>query len=125
MTRKLSDLPDRIVQTLRQADLASSFLSAVKTTVKPNDTIPTLWLVSTESCLLLCSTHRTRGIFRRYQWKVLNSVRKDGAQGSTVIEIIHNDLELPNERYPIDLTIQQEDVHTFVADCVVRLGVQH
>lgn len=118
MTAILSALPERIVFTLEREGMASEFLCAIKTTVKPNETIPTLWLVCTENRLLLCSTHKTRGIYKRFTWSSLNDVRKIGAPTTHArLEIIQEDIDLPDEFYPIDPSVSTEDIEYFLKIC--------
>lgn len=62
--RTIDGLPTRIQRTLEQGGYNPGvFRAALQTALKPNATIPILWLVLVKSALLLCSTHRTRGVY--------------------------------------------------------------
>ena len=58
-------LPNRIGEVVAQA-ATGEFRAAVKTTYRPNDTIPSIWIVVTSDYLVLCNTHRTRGLWRKF-----------------------------------------------------------
>jgi len=123
MTSALIDLPPRIASALRIAGFADSFRYAAKTTVKPNETIPFLWLVCTDSHLLLCCTHRTRGIFRKYPWGTLNEVRKaTSADNHTKVEVIHDDLELADDVYAMDKSASALEIDDLVAYCKLKIA---
>ena len=64
-TRRLDELPERIRMVVHDAG-TGAFCAALKTAYKPSFTIPSIWLVVTADDLLLCNTHRTRGLWRKY-----------------------------------------------------------
>ena len=123
MTTALTDLPPRIITAVKDAGFESSYRLAAKTTVKPNETIPTLWIVCTESHLLLCNTHRTRGIYRRYVWSEVNDVRRmSSASPGACVELIHNALDQANEIFPLDASVTSAQTDELVTFCKSRIG---
>lgn len=65
IVRNFQSLPERIRATLvaRSYD-PSAFILALKTAFKPSATIPILWFVVMRDAVLICNTHRERGIWR-------------------------------------------------------------
>lgn len=117
-TRLLTDLPSRIATAIAESSPRDNFIAAIKTALKPNATIPFLWLVCTDKHLLVCNTHRTRGVYRKSTWSEINTVRRVGAvQGSMIIEVIYQDLDHDDERYPLDPGITPAVVEEFIACC--------
>ena len=72
------DLPDRIQSVVASVEGAGQFLGAIKTSLKPNATIPLLWLAITDGYLLLCNTHRSRGLTEKIRWSEVNCIRRRG-----------------------------------------------
>ena len=115
--RTLSDLPERI-QAIVSRNIRSSddFIAALKTELKPNATIPVLWLVITTGGLLLCSTHRTRGLYRSFHKDAINSIRVEHSHSlpGTRIEIISSELSEPDFNVPLDTTLDTEELKTIL-----------
>lgn len=98
-----SDPYDRLPERIRTllATLGHSpdqCLATLKSIYKPNETIPRLWVVVVTDALLLCSTHRTRGLFRKFAPEDLNTVR---ARQCT-LEIIPRRLDAEQIDLPFD-----------------------
>jgi hypothetical protein len=65
IVRDFQALPDRIRSTLATHGYgAQAFVLALKTAFKPSATIPILWFVVMRDAVLLCNTHRDRGLWR-------------------------------------------------------------
>lgn len=101
--RSIDGLPSRIRQTLQQEGYDSvDFRAALRTALKPNATIPILWLVLMNNALLLCSTHRTRGVYHQFGPEGINELRVvKGALQSLSIELIRPDVGEPNLIIPM------------------------
>lgn len=97
------ELPTRIKDLLQsRGHKLDSSSRALKTEFKPNSTIPTIWIVSTNKHILLCSTHKTRGLWAIYGRDELNCVRlKRETTGGLEIEIIHADSDCPTLLLPL------------------------
>ena len=82
----------RIMELLRSLGLRSSDLIVLrKSALKVNDTLPTIWIVATHQEVLLCCTHRKRGLWRRLPRRELNAARYEvNSAGGASIRIIFN-----------------------------------
>jgi hypothetical protein len=71
MTRIVRDfrkLPPRIQDVVVSSGArVDDFALAMKSSYKPNATIPIIWFVVMAERLLLCNTHRSRGLWRTLQ----------------------------------------------------------
>ncbi len=72
--RDPNDLPEKI-RVHVSSDIAGSFVAAFKTSYKPNATIPILWIVIHKNGLLFCSSHRTRGVYKRINRSEVDSIK--------------------------------------------------
>lgn len=90
-----SDLPEKISGQL-PGRIVDGYIGGIKTALKPNATIPILWMILYEDGFLFCSTHRTRGIFKDISRNEINSIKiRKSAQFEEVrIEYIFKDLTL-------------------------------
>lgn len=90
-----SDLPVKISGQL-PSRVIGGYIAGVKTALKPNATIPILWLILYEDGFLFCSTHRTRGIFKDISRNEIDSIKimKSTQFGEVKIEFIFKDLRL-------------------------------
>ncbi|HPQ72074.1 MAG TPA: hypothetical protein PKW95_23335 [bacterium] len=71
-------LPERIHILLNTLGVnIDDIIFARKTTIKPNSTIPTLWLIATKHYFFLCSTHRTRGLWEQIDRNNIIEIRKE------------------------------------------------
>jgi len=77
-------LPDRIKSHVAN----ENFIGAIKTTHKPNSTIPILWLVVLKEGLSLCSTHRDRGVYKTFSKLDINSIKIDKGSPFSIAKII-------------------------------------
>jgi len=114
----LEHLPDRIRQLVEKAS-AGTLVLALKTTYKPNSTIPSIWLVLTSDALLLCNTHSTRGLWGRYSRTMLPSLRL----GVTSASRVYLDLHAPSGTVTLTLSekLARGDIERFLAE-YRRLG---
>jgi hypothetical protein len=120
----LDQLPPRIQTLLMELGQESGFICAVKTAYKPNATIPILWLVVTRTELMLCNTHRTRGLTARHLWKEINEVRKlQNRVNANSIEIIYNDLSKENTVLPLPSGIALPVLENFIIQCITAKGL--
>ncbi|MCY2961805.1 MAG: hypothetical protein NTY35_16735 [Planctomycetota bacterium] len=62
-----------------------------KSALKVNDTLPTIWIVGTVDQILLCCTHRTRGLWHRLARAEINEARSEAtATGRFLLRLILN-----------------------------------
>ena len=112
------ELPPRLQSLLSELQQEQAFICAIKTDLKPNATIPILWLFLTKSGLLLCNTHRTRGLFASHTWQEINIVRKlDDKASSTSIEIIYNDISKDNTVLPFPKSVKPTEIDSIIKSC--------
>jgi len=92
-----SDLPEKISGQL-PSRVVDSYIGGVKTALKPNATIPILWMILYDDGFLFCSTHRTRGIFKDISRNEIDSIKimKSAQFEEVKIEYIFKDLTLDN-----------------------------
>jgi hypothetical protein len=93
--------PPRISELLRNLGIRASVVIVLrKSALKVNDTLPTIWVISTRHELLLCCTHRTRGLWKRLTRRDINAVTYEVTPtGVAHLRLVFND---PNE---VDLFI--------------------
>jgi hypothetical protein len=111
---ELSALPGRIQETLKQTKNHIGFRLGAKTDLKPNATIPFLWIVLTDTSFLLCSTHKTRGVFAAYSWQTINCVRRAGARS---IEVIHQSLDKETDVLPLTESMREDEIELLLRVC--------
>lgn len=117
-TRRTDDLPERIVAALAGVSKEDEFIAAVKTALKPNATIPFLWLVCTKRDLLVCNTHRTRGLYKKSTWSEINAIRRIGeSSGAIHIEVIYQGLDQDDDLYPLGPEISRAMADAFIDCC--------
>lgn len=109
-------LPKRVQTALVAAGYPEdNVLAVLRTAFKPNATIPIIWLVALRHELLLCNTHATRWVWRRYSSADLNCVRtKLASLGAIAVEILSNDLNVDELTLPIPLGTAAEEVQNLV-----------
>ena len=88
----LEPTPPRISALLHELGIdAKQVTIARKSALKLNDTLPTIWLVGTVDQIVLCCTHRTRGLWRRLSRAEINAARSEGtATGHVALRLILN-----------------------------------
>lgn len=74
LINNIDKLPEKI-QTHIFDKCSDNFWAAFKTSIKPNATIPLLWLVFHSRGLLFCNTHKTRGIFQEISLEEIDSFK--------------------------------------------------
>lgn len=122
-TRRIDVLPKRIADVILGCSPEDEFVAAVKTSLKPNATIPLLWLVCTTQYLLVCNTHRTRGLFKRLLWSEINEIRRLGVMKDSIsIQVIYQDLDQEDDLYPLDPNVSRADAEEFIACCRINGG---
>lgn len=91
------DLPEKIQRHLSRESI-TGFVAALKTSHKPNATIPILWLIIHNDGIIFCSTHKTRGIFKSLSYGDIDSIKINKGQQfiSSKIEIIMSGLKEEN-----------------------------
>jgi hypothetical protein len=108
-------LPARIHDLVQSLGLDSANMVAVlKTAYKPNATIPIIWAALFEERLLLCSTHRTRGVWRDYNPESFDTARV--TRGSTrllTLEILGKGREGGILELPLPPACTSEEASTF------------
>ena len=73
-TDNFSELPEKIRVHLKGV-ISENFIYALKTTYKPNETIPILWLVIYQGGIVFCNTHKTRGVYKLFSYKDIDSIK--------------------------------------------------
>lgn len=107
-------LPQRVGEVLARAE-AGEFRAAIKTAYKPNDTIPSIWIVVTSRYVMLCNTHRTRGVWRTFP--VADSQRLQMHKtsiGQRYFELA--DLDGGRVFLPLSPTMSSSDIDEFMAE---------
>ncbi len=89
LVRSLDDIPERPRGNLRPllAEAERVLLSA-PTEYRSNPDMPFAWLVITSRQLILCNSHRTRGVYASHPHRSINQVRLEGAR---LLRILLND----------------------------------
>ena len=108
------ELPQRIGEVVSQAE-AGEFRAAIKTTYKPNATIPSIWIVVTSGYLLLCNTHRTRGLWRKFT--VIDGQRLQlhtTSTGQRYFEL--EDIDGGRVFLPLPLTVSSSELDEFMIE---------
>lgn len=76
IVRDFEQLPPRIKTVVLAAGArVDEFVLAMKSSYKPNATIPIIWFVVTKDRLLLCNTHKTRGLWRTLAGAAVGSLQ--------------------------------------------------
>ena len=102
MTEKYPDRIKKIIDDELEGDVKLGF----KTSYKPNATIPILWFFLNESTISLCSTHKSRGIFKKYNRSEIDSIRiKPG-----LLTLIHSDLSTDDLDISIPIKSDIEEI---------------
>lgn len=117
LIKKVFDLPERIQSVISNTNPRQEISCAIKTLYKPNSTIPYIWLVATDSHLLMCNTHQTRGLFKTLLWSQISDIQyKQSGLGDIVIKIIFTDIEEPDLLLPLESKTSQDDVKIFISN---------
>lgn len=113
-----NDLPKQIQKHLRDLrDEADARLQlAVKTGYRANPDMPYAWLVLATHHLLICNTHRTRGVVACLRYREISSIR---SVGDNAIEILPRNLEHG------DLTIPLPDVDADTFQEIIKTARGH
>lgn len=93
-------LPPRIAALLDDLGIdAEQVTVARKSALKLNETLPTIWIVGTADQVVLCCTHRTRGLWRRLARAEVNTARAEAHAGRASLRLLLNsdqdDLVIP------------------------------
>ena len=89
----ITELPEKIQLSLLERFPGCSNVFAIKTTIKPDFHIPTVWAIVVNGILLLCSTNRPRGIWKEFELDKINAVKRSS---SHALEIVWNDFDVEN-----------------------------
>lgn len=113
---KYEQLPLKLQEALAsQGYCEKSFVCGLKTAHKLKYGIPFTWMLLTNSCLALCTTHQDRRIISIYTKNNLNSIRSiQDSVGHYSIELIHKDLDTPTLTLQLPTTASAEDISTFL-----------
>jgi hypothetical protein len=116
LSKEPSQLPDKVQVVLSRLSPPQDFSCALKTSYKPNATIPYLWLVATKTNLLLCNTHNTRGLYKSYLWNEISELlyKRDNL-GSNLIKIIFTDIDGLDLLLPVDSQVTQDEIKVFLS----------
>jgi hypothetical protein len=73
------------------------FLIAAPTLYRPNSDMPFAWLVVTSHRILLCNTHRSRGIYAEHSLREINELRIESRSVLRILlnDAVHSDLVVP------------------------------
>lgn len=88
-----NELPDKIALSISERFPDYQIKFGLKTSLKPDFHIPTIWAVIIPGKLLLCNTNRPGGVWREYEISEINEIRQTSLYR---IEIIWNDVNLEN-----------------------------
>ena len=96
----------------------SDFICGIKTAFKPKYEIPYIWIVVTKESLLLCNTHKTRGMWALYHHNKLYNVQlKKDMAGGLSIEILEINLDKPTTKLPMPRNTNVEDANELIMCC--------
>ncbi|NRB38343.1 MAG: hypothetical protein HRU20_07720 [Pseudomonadales bacterium] len=84
-----TELPVKILSNLSSIK-EGAFRAGIKTSFKPNSTIPILWLILHSEGVMFCCTHRTRGIYEQFLKTEVNSIKV--SQRSLRLEFLLEDI---------------------------------
>jgi hypothetical protein len=116
----INELPEKIARHVT-GEIASGFAGAFKTNIKPNATIPLLWLVIHKDGLLFCNTHRTRGIFQDIKREEIDSFKfSSSSMGSNSFSILFKDLMVEDLHIELPKGVSSKAVIT----CLRQLNLQ-
>jgi hypothetical protein len=68
------ELPKKISCHLKD-DMIKNYIAGLKTTYKPNENNPILWLLILKTEILFCNTHKTHGLFRKISCLEIDSIK--------------------------------------------------
>ena len=115
-TRRVDELPPRIREVVEKAGVGA-FCLALKTAFKPNATIPLIWMVLTSEGLLLCNTHRTRGLWGKYSRSQVPHIRSNATSwGTRYLEIEGGRSQTGPLTLPLPENMPSEQVDQFMAE---------
>ena len=90
--RSPEGLPQKIARFV-VGEYADDFIAAFKTNIKPNETIPLLWMIVYRGGFLFCNTHKTRGLYRDIKISSVDSVKITSSEYvPPVIQVIFKDI---------------------------------
>lgn len=118
---QFTKLPERIQSNYLNEHLLEEFKFALKTDVKPNATIPILWLICTKTALLICNTHKTRGLYKKYRWNDISEVRKKihfGGHISIIVSFISTSRN--DEIYFLPKKLLEDEIDNFIDACFMK-----
>ena len=124
-TKTLNRLPIKIQDTLTNSKLVDSFICSIKTSFKPNATIPILWIVISNNKFILCNTHKTRGITSVYNFDEINCIKDIKSSGNIhSIKVIFNDLDTEDLVLPLSDKLSNDEILIFLSECS-KLNIIH
>jgi hypothetical protein len=118
--------PSRISELLRNLGIRTSDVVVMrKSALKVNDTLPTMWIVSTWHELLLCSTHRTRGLWKRLTRQDINAVIYEVMPTETPrIRIVFNDESQDDLFIPLPSGVSEDEGKLIASLLPASTGLQ-
>lgn len=113
----VEELPERIQARVRDvAPDLGGFRAAFKTSFKPNATIPLIWLVLADRGILLCSTHRTRGVWAVLEREDIDTiVVEKGIVGAGWVKITPRKLGENDHVLPLPDRLDEKEVKPLLA----------
>jgi hypothetical protein len=108
----LRELPARVADNLRGRVSADRFIVAAPTEYRPNPDMPFAWLVLTADQLVLCCTHRTRGVYAAHPFEEINQVRLES--NGRVLRILLNDPASGDLTIPLHPNLSPEQIEAIV-----------
>src|SRR5688572_16865311 len=94
------DLPKQVQKHLRDVkDVDERLQLAVRTGFRVNPDLPYAWLIVTTKRILLCSTHRSRGVHADLRYRDISSIRSMGQCAG--VEILPKSLEVDDLSIPL------------------------
>jgi hypothetical protein len=119
LVKSYDKLPTRLkISPTSPSFYKSDFICAIKTAFRPKYHIPYIWIIVTKNNLLLCNTHKTKGIWALYYYNKLYNVQleKDIAGGLS-IEILEMNLDNPTIKLPMPLNTNAEEANELIMHC--------
>ena len=111
LVHSLLDLPPRAAKNLTSLiSRSEQFIVAFRTAYRPNPDMPFAWLVITSRQVILCNTHRSRGVYAAHDKTDINDVRLQGK----VLTIFLNDPASGDLTIPLPSDLLQDDAVTLM-----------
>ena len=108
----LEPIPQGILVLLKSIGISEdAVVVARKTALKPAYGIPTVWLIATREEFLLCSTHKTRGVWKKFNRDTVNAIRVEmSIMRQKFLRIIYRSLDESDLLIPLPSVFTDVDL---------------